>query len=285
MTMTKSYGLAALAMLAFAGNSLLNRFALIDGEAGAWSFTLIRLISGALILMILSRFKWKHGSWAGGLTLLHYAGGFSYAYLYLDAGLGALILFAMVQFTMLSAGIFAGERLGVFQGIGAMIAFFALFGLLWPSGSEFRAAPTLMLSYLAMSAAGVGWGLYSLLGRTAQDPLVTTAGNFCRASLIAVFLAVPIFYAFPEAIPSKNSVGAAIISGALTSGVGYAIWYAALPKLTRLNAGIMQLSVPAIATIGGVLFLGEYLTLQSVVSTGLVLMGVGMATLSKPKHA
>lgn len=268
-------------MMAFAGNSILNRYALIDGSLGAWTFTLIRLMSGAVMLAFLTRFRLKDGNMIGAISLLIYAGGFSYAYITMDAGLGALILFAMVQFTMLGAGLQAGERLSPLQWYGTGLAFAALVWLLWPHHNEAANQAPAYLAIVSMAAAGIGWGVYSLVGRKSPNPLLSTAGNFTRASLIALVLTIPALFFSPEINTSSYALIAAVVSGALTSGVGYAIWYAVLPKLSRSQAGIMQLSVPAIASIGGILFLGEVLTPRVAISTGLILLGVGLATLSK----
>lgn len=280
MSFVKLFGLATLAMVAFAGNSILNRFALVDGELGAWSFTLIRLISGAVMLAMLTKFRVKDGSFMGAISLLIYAGGFSYAYITMDAGLGALILFAMVQFTMLGAGVQAGERLTTRQWCGAGIAFAALIWLLWPNHDSAAEAAPAYLAIASMSAAGIGWGVYSLVGRGAANPLLATAGNFTRAAIIALILTIPALFFSPEIKASWPAITAAVASGALTSGVGYAIWYTVLPKLTRSQAGIMQLSVPAIASIGGVIFLSEVLTQQVAISTTFILLGVGLATVA-----
>lgn len=275
----KIFGLGALAMLAFASNSILNRYALVDGGSGAWTFTLIRLVSGAAMLAILSRFQLKEGSWRGALMLLVYAAGFSYAYMELGAGLGALILFTAVQFTMLGQGLASGERLSPVQSAGTAMAFGAMIWLLWPGDSTGQS----FWAVSAMIAAGMGWGVYSLLGRGVKAPINATAGNFVRAAVIAIVLSLPILWISPEIQPSTSAVMAAIMSGAITSGVGYAIWYAALPGLSRMQAGIMQLSVPAIAALGGVAVLGEILTSRLIISTSIILLGVGVATLAHPK--
>ena len=268
--------LGALAMLAFAGNSLLARYALLGDQAGAWTFSLIRLISGAAVLALIVRLDLRSaGSWSGGLSLLIYMAGFSYAYLELGAGLGALILFATVQFTMIGWALRSGERLGLLQWSGLLLAFGALIWLLSPNLDG-----ALGVATLAMIAAGMGWGAYSLIGRGAQQPTRDTAGNFLRASLIALVLSPLVLFASPEPAPSQSALIAALVSGVVTSGLGYSIWYAAWPGFSRAQAGIMQLSVPAIAAIGGVLLLGEALTLQLALSTAIILAGVGVATLS-----
>ena len=273
--------LGSLAMIAFAANSVLARFALVDGASGAWSFTLIRLISGALALALLVRLKVKGtGSWKGAASLLIYVAGFSYAYLALGAGFGALVLFAVVQFTMVGWALKSGERLSALQWAGLIAAFGALVWLLSPSLNT----PSSGLAILAMMAAGMGWAAYSLIGRSSKAPTRDTAGNFLRASLIALLLTPLVFVTHPEAMPGNTAIAAALASGVITSGFGYAIWYGVLPALGRAQAGILQLTVPAIAALGGVLFLGEPLTLRLALSAAIILGGVGLATLrQKPR--
>ena len=270
--------LGSLAMIAFAANSVLARFALVDGASGAWSFTLIRLISGALALALLVRLKMKGtGSWKGAASLLIYVAGFSYAYLALGAGFGALVLFAVVQFTMVGWALKSGERLSALQWAGLIAAFGALVWLLSPSLNT----PSSGLAILAMMAAGMGWGAYSLIGRSSKAPTRDTAGNFLRASLIALLLTPLVFVTQPEAMPGNTAIAAALASGIITSGIGYVIWYGVLPALGRAQAGILQLTVPAIAALGGVLFLSEPLTLRLALSAAIILGGVGLATLRR----
>jgi len=264
--------LGALAMVAFAANSLLARLALAEDGAGAWSFTLIRIGAGALVLAVLARHRLTHaGSWRGAASLLVYVAGFSYAYLALDAGLGALILFATVQLTMIGWALLRGDRLGILQWSGLALALAALAWLLSPGG-----AGTAPLAIAAMLAAGIGWGAYSLIGRGATEPTAATAGNFLRAGLIALMLTPLVLIAAPEAVPSGTGLLAAVASGALASGLGYAIWYAALPGLSRAQAGALQLSVPPLAAIGGTVFLSEPLTGRLVLATLAILAGVGL---------
>ena len=269
--------ITALAMIAFAANSVLGRLALIEGEIGAGGFALIRLVSGAVVLalLVLARSQRPSGSWRGGFSLFIYAAFFSYAYLGLAAGTGAIILFAVVQITMLGWGIAKGERPTRLQWLGLAIALAALVWLVSPSVE----APPLYAA-LAMAVAGIGWGVYSLLGKGAGDPTRATAGNFIRASLIAAMLAVPALMLYPETMPSQNGIALAVASGAITSGLGYAIWYTALKDLTSTRAGIAQLSVPAIAAIGGVLFLSEPITLRFSLASGAILGGVALAVLT-----
>ncbi len=272
ITNTRLLALGALAMVAFAANSLLARLALAEDGAGAWGFSLIRILSGALVLALLVR---RHlagaGSWQGAVTLLVYVAGFSFAYLALDAGLGALVLFASVQLTMIGWALVRGDRLGVLQWSGLALAFAALVWLLSPGG----AAPA-PLAVAAMLAAGIGWGAYSLIGRSATQPTAATAGNFLRAGLIALVLTPLVLIAAPEALPSRTALLAAIASGALASGLGYAIWYGALPGLGRAQAGALQLSVPPLAALGGTVFLSEPLTVRLVLATLAILAGVSL---------
>lgn len=277
------FALTALTMIAFAANSVLGRMGLLGGDIGAGSFALIRLISGAVVLALIAgpMRTVKSGTWRGGLALLVYAAFFSYAYLQLDAGTGALLLFAMVQATMVGAGLVGGERFTALQWIGIVTAFGALVWLVSP-GLD---APPLMAAG-AMMIAGVGWGIYSLIGRTAgATPTLNTAGNFWRASLLALVLLGPILlYIHPEQRPGTNGIIIAAVSGAITSGLGYALWYYTLKSLTAMRAGVSQLTVPAIAAFGGILFLGEDPTLRFVLSSALILAGVGLATLTPGKE-
>ncbi|MEM7492897.1 MAG: DMT family transporter [Pseudomonadota bacterium] len=274
--------LTVLAMIAFAANSVIGRLALIEGEIGAGSFAVIRLVSGAAILMAILAMRRLPllGNWAAALALLIYAVFFSYAYIALPAGTGAIILFAIVQVTMIGWGATKGERPSSLQWVGLATAFAALIWLVSP-GVE---APSLIAS-LSMVMAGFGWGIYSLLGRGAGDPTAMTAGNFIRASLLACLIAPILLLGAPEPIPSVSGVGLAVLSGAVTSGLGYVIWYAALKELSATRASIAQLSVPAIAALGGVLFLSEPITLRFALATALILSGVALATLTREARA
>jgi len=275
------FGLTALAMIAFAANSVLGRLGLVDAGIGPGSFAAIRLVSGAVLLCLLvgPRGSLASGTWAGALALLVYAAFFSYAYLALDAGMGALILFAVVQISMVGAGLLGGERLTSRQwtGFGVAVA-----GLLWLLSPGLSAPP--LAGSAAMAIAGLGWGVYSLLGRQAgSDPTARTAGNFARASLIGCLLLPIALMVEGEPEPALYGIALAITSGAITSGLGYAIWYAALPSLSATRAGIAQLTVPVIAALGGVLFLGELLTLRFAVSSVIILGGVAIATMAQKR--
>ena len=271
--------LTSLAMVAFAANSVLGRLGLIETEIGAGSFALIRLMSGALTLCLICVLQSKRpsGSFLGGLSLLIYAGFFSYAYIALSAGMGAIILFAMVQITMLGWGLARGEKLSGLQWLGFTLAVGALIWLVSPS----LEAPPLWAAF-SMAVAGIGWGTYSLLGRGRGDPTRMTSGNFVWASGLAVPVFALSWFVHPEPLPPVEGVVLAIVSGSITSGLGYVIWYQALKGLSATRAGIAQLSVPAIAAIGGVVFLAEPITWRFALATSAILGGVALAILTPP---
>lgn len=281
LTRGRVLGLAALAIVAFAGNSLLTRAALADGEMDAGAFGAIRLFSGAamLALLALSRAQNvlpKAGDISGAGALFVYMAGFSYAYNNLDAATGALILFGVVQLTIIAAGLMRGARPGLLELAGAAMAFG---GLVWLVGGGDAGGAGADMSYapvLLMAAAGVGWGAYTLLGRGAGDPLGRTARNFVGATPPAV-IAVLLFG--DVAVPWEG-VLLAIASGAITSGLGYAVWYAVLPDLSRMTAGVSQLLVPPVTALGGALLLSEPLTLKLAVASAIILAGVALTTLA-----
>ncbi len=270
--------LASLAMVAFAANSVIGRMGLVDTNTGAGGFALIRLVSGALMLAIIIAVQGKRplGSWAGGFFLFLYAACFSYAYILLPAGTGALILFGVVQVTMLGWARVAGERLSLIQILGLVVATAALVWLIMPG----LGAPSLVGAVL-MAFSGLAWGVYSLLGRKSGDPAATTTGNFFRASIVALACLPPVLFLLPEPLPDRSGVLLAIFSGAVTSGLGYIIWYAALPHLSASKAGIAQLSVPAIAAFGGVVFIDEAISFRLAVSGAAILLGVALAVLTR----
>jgi drug/metabolite transporter (DMT)-like permease len=270
MPRIRLFVLTLLVMLAFAGNSLLCRLALKETSIDAASFTSVRIASGALMLWIIVRVRGgprtASGSWLSALALFAYAGAFSLAYITLPAGTGALLLFGAVQITMVGYAHWTGERLYKLQIIGITLAFGGLVGLLLPGLS----APPLPGSIL-MLAAGVAWGVYSLRGAGSGDATRTTAGNFLRALPLAGALSVAMLPRFSVDIPG---IAYAIASGALASGVGYAIWYTALEELRTTSAATVQLSVPVIAAIGGILLLGEDLTMRLVITSIAILGGI-----------
>jgi len=269
--------LTSLAMIAFASNSLLCRLALKHTSIDAASFTSFRLVSGAVILWLIVRIsrgtQTGSGNWRSAFALFAYAAGFSFAYVSLPAATGALLLFGAVQATMIGHGIWAGERLRRLELVGLVLALGGLVGLLLPGLS----APPLLGSLL-MLGAGVAWGIYSLRGKGAGDPTKVTAGNFLRAVPIAAALSVLMH---DRASLDGTGFWYAVASGALASGLGYAIWYTALPALKATNAATVQLSVPVIAAVGGILFLGESATLRLVLASVAILGGIGLVILEK----
>ncbi|TXS95855.1 DMT family transporter [Parahaliea maris] len=255
----RNAGLTSFVMVAFAANSLLCREALASGSIGAASFTVVRIASGALFLWLLVVVRQRQfqvaGDWISSAALFAYAAGFSFAYLTLSAGSGALLLFGAVQITMIAYGLWSGERLNTKQVEGALLAAAGLVWLVLP-GVEAPSA----LGAVLMTAAGAGWGIYSLRGRGAREPTSATAGNFIRCVPFALIL----FLAANGREESWSAAGVAyaIASGAIASGLGYALWYAVLPALRATTAATVLLSVPVIAALGGVLLLEEALTLR-----------------------
>ena len=285
MAQGRVFMLTALAMLAFAANSMLCRMALKPGLLDPASCISLRLASGALMLWLLLRIRApgggaafrRGGDWTSALALFVYAAAFTFAYVSLPVGTGALLLFGAVQATMLIAGYRRGERQGPAQALGLAAALAGLVYLVLPG----LAAPDPMGAAL-MAAAGIAWGIYSLRGRGAGDPLSATAGNFLLAvplALLSSLLFLPRLHVTP--------LGAlyALTSGAVTSGLGYVIWYAALKGLTATRAAIVQLSVPVIAAFGGVLVLYEAVTPRLLVSSCAVLGGVALAILGRQRRA
>ena len=274
--------LTALAMLALAGNSLLCRIALRDTAIDAASFTAIRIASGALILIaILTARRVRPtagGSWPMAAMLFAYAGFFSFAYRDLTAATGALLLFGSVQLSMLGWAFATGEKLRALQVGGLAIALGGLVYLLMPG----LAAPPLFAAAL-MIGAGIAWAVYSVLGRRAGEPIASTGGNFIRAVAFAAVMAVAA--STNHATLDKMGVLYAVLSGALTSGLGYVLWYAALPALTTASAAIIQLSVPAIATVGGALLLGETIGVRVLVASTAILGGIALTIVKKTKAA
>lgn len=277
MSATRTITLTTLAMIAFAGNSLLCRAALKHTSIDAASFTAIRLISGAAMLWLLVWIRRTprggKGNWLSALTLFVYAAGFSFAYVSLPAATGALLLFGAVQATMIGHGIWSGERLRKLQIIGLMLAFGGIVGLLLPGLS----APPLSGSLL-MLGAGVAWGIYSLRGKAAGDPARVTAGNFLRAAPISILLSALMLNHVTWDIAG---FWYAVSSGALASGVGYAVWYGVLPALKATSAATVQLSVPVIAALGGIAFLGEPISLRLILASLAILGGIALVILEK----
>jgi drug/metabolite transporter (DMT)-like permease len=281
MRRSRVFLFTALAMIAFAGNSLLCRQALKHTSIDATSFTLIRIVSGALCLWVIVQLRkgsWvKAGSWLSALALVAYAALFSFAYLRLTAGTGALLLFGAVQATMIFWALKKGEQFRLVQTAGLILALGGLIALVFPGLS----APPLGAALL-MLGAGIAWGVYSLRGKRGGDPLRATAGNFLRAVPMAVLLSVVMLR---SANLDGAGIGYAIASGALASGIGYAIWYTALPALKASGAATVQLSVPVLAAAGGIAFLGESLTLRFVIASIAVLGGIALVLLERRSAA
>jgi drug/metabolite transporter (DMT)-like permease len=281
MSMLRALLLAALAMLAFAGNSLLCRLALKSGSIDAASFTCVRLLSGAVVLALIVRLRSgamsKNGDWLSALALFVYAAGFSAAYLQLSTATGALLLFGAVQLTMIAVGLWRGERLKALQWTGLAAACVGLVEMLLPG----LASPPLLGSLLMVSA-GVAWGVYSLRGRGKGDATAVTAGNFWRASLLALLLSL---LTLGSAHVQISGLLLAVASGAVASGLGYSIWYTALRGLSPSTAASIQLTVPAIAAIGAVVFLGEPVTQRLFVTSLVILGGVALVIWGKARSA
>lgn len=265
------------ALCGFAANSLLCRAALGAHVIDAASFTAIRLVSGAAVLAILARGTARGaGSWASGVALFAYAAAFSFAYLRLTTATGALILFGLVQITMIGSGVARGERPRALEWVGIAIAIGGLVALTLPG----LAAPD-PLGAALMAIAGVSWGVYSLRGRGATNPLAVTADNFVRSLPLAVVLVIAVVLTDDAAAISPEGVGLAIASGAIASGLGYSVWYAVLPRLTATRAAIVQLSVPVLAASGGALFLAEPVTFRFAVCSAAILGGVALSVVTR----
>jgi len=271
----------AFALVAFAMNSVLCRLALGQSAIDAASFSTVRLCSGAIMLLLItaaSRRKISsghRGNWISAALLFLYAISFSLAYISLSAGTGALILFGSVQATMIVVALLSGERPGALEWVGLLLALLGLVYLVSPG----LKAPSLSSSAL-MALAGVAWGFYSLRGRRASDPLTDTTNNFVRSIPFAIAASLIMFGRLHL---SARGIVFAVLSGALASGLGYVIWYAALRGLTATRAATVQLSVPVLAAIGGVLLLSEDVSLRLLLSAIMVLGGVGLALVGRRK--
>ena len=297
-----------IALIAFAANSLLCRMALADGAIDAWNFTAIRLLSGAaclgLIMLLQAHFLKQNalkrkalkrtrlkqsslkqtalqqtgskekGDWLSAISLVIYAICFSVAYQALDTGTGALILFSAVQLTMIGWGIYNKERLNGVQWTALLIALIGFIYLMLPSA----AMPSLS-GALIMAISGIAWGIYSIRGKTCVSPLRTTGFNFLR-SLVAVPILALIGMSYLSTI-STTGVILATVSGAIASGIGYSIWYVAMPLLKTTQSAVMQLCVPVLAAIMGVVFLSEQLTLEFIIASSVILGAVLVFTLNK----
>jgi drug/metabolite transporter (DMT)-like permease len=275
---TLSY--TAFALIAFAFNSILCRLALRGDEADAAGFTAVRLASGAAALIVIGYFagkkttQTKRGSWPSAFFLFAYAICFSFAYLGLTAGTGALILFGSVQITMIGTAIIRGERPRTLEWLGFLAAAGGLFYLVFPG----LASPPIVSSIL-MAAAGASWGVYTLRGKGSTDPLANTTGNFVRSlPMIAVVVAISL----ASLHLSTRGLILAVLSGAIASGIGYTVWYAALKHHTSTRAAILQLPVPLLTAVFGILFLAEAASLRLGIAAVLILGGIGLTLLKRP---
>lgn len=272
--------MTSITMIAFAGNSLLCRVALTTTSIDAASFTTIRILSGAITLYLLILLERRTlsvgGNWLSAIALFGYAFGFSFAYLDLSAATGALLLFGAVQSTMIGYGLMKSERLNLMQTMGVIIAIAGLVGLLLPGLST----PP-MISAMLMLGSGVSWGIYSLRGRGVSDATRETAGNFVRAIPFALLASMVSLQSMQIDL---SGAAYAIASGALASGLGYAIWYAILPAMKATSAATVQLTVPALAAVGGVVFLSESVTLRLGLASAAILGGVAIYILSKGRR-
>jgi drug/metabolite transporter (DMT)-like permease len=271
-----------LALVAFAANSVICRLALADISIDPAGFSAIRLISGAVVLTMIKKIikdekmSENSGNWFSAAMLFLYAITFSFAYLSLSANTGALILFGSVQITMIIVGLVWGERPSLLEWAGVIVALFGLIYLMLP-GWE---APSLSGAIL-MTVAGVSWGIYSLRGRSTGNPIEVTASNFIRA---VPFVLLVSLLRFSHLLITTQGVFLAVISGALTSGLGYVVWYTALKGLSVMRAATVQLLVPVIAAIGGVIFLSEFISLRLILSAVMILGGVGSCFFARSRR-
>lgn len=262
----------ALTMLAFASNSVLCRLALKETSIDAASFTTVRILSAVAMLWLLMHWQrqspLEHGSWRSALALFIYAAALSFAYRTIDTGAGALMLFGAVQATMILAGYIAGERMSNWQSIGFAAALTGLVILVLPGAH----APSVPNSVL-MLASGIAWGIYSLFGRGSANPAASTAGNFLRAAPLTIGLSL---LALPWLRLDAHGVLYAVLSGALTSGLGYVLWYRVLQHMRAMTASTVQLSAPVIAAIGGVILMNEAVTASLLIASVMILGGIAL---------
>jgi drug/metabolite transporter (DMT)-like permease len=271
----------AFALVCFAFNSILCRLALQTNEIDAVSFTVVRIVSGVVVLLVVSLLfgesgsKKLRGNLLSAFFLFAYAACFSLAYINLTIATGALILFGSVQTTMIISALVAGDRLRVLEWLGLLIALGGLVYLVFPG----LAAPPLFSSILMMSA-GIAWGFYTLRGRGSANPLADTTGNFVYASFMIILVSLPFL---AQIHSTQKGIVFAVLSGAIASGLGYAVWYAALKYHTASRAAILQLSVPVLTAVGGVIFLSEEIAMRLILATALILGGISPAIFGRAK--
>jgi len=266
-----------IAMLAFAANSVLCRLALVDQYIDPMSFSLIRVCSGAAVLLLLYLFSTEKAKieWnvKNGFFLALYIVAFSLAYLHIDAGVGALLLFGTVQLSMVGYGLWHGEKINIQRGAGLGIAILGIFILLLPGA----AAPNLVYAAM-MVLSGIGWAMYSIAGKNMQSPLASSLANFVLA-IPFVLLAYAAFYT--KSFVQPQGVLLAVLSGSLASSSAYVLWYVIVKQIDRVTASSVQLSVPCLAILGGVLFIGEALSWRIIIATVIVLVGIALVVLDK----
>jgi drug/metabolite transporter (DMT)-like permease len=268
-----------LALTGFALNSILCRMALGPRAIDAWSFTAVRLIGGAVVLAVLARASGRSSGERSGASFMSasalfvYAAAFSLAYLRLSAGVGALVLFAAVQITMIGWGILRGERLGASEWLGLALALGGLVVL--AARGDATADP---IGLASMALAGAAWGAYSIRGKSSRSPLRTTAGNFAWSVPLAL---AGLVLGRSGLQASPRGIVLALASGALASGFGYSLWYLALPAISAKRAALVQLLVPVLAAVAGIALLGEHLTWRMAIAATMILCGVGIAILRR----
>lgn len=284
--MKRSYGfsvktllLTGFALIAFAANSVLGRLALGEKTIDASGFTVIRLLSGAIVLLAILKISNNKstsptkGSWSASLMLFIYAVAFSFAYVTLDTGTGALILFGSVQITMILLSLISGNRLHITEWGGVSLAFIGFVYLMLPGVTT----PSIM-GFVLMTIAGIAWGIYTLKGRASANPLMDTTYNFLRTIPLIIILTIVTFH---DIHLSADGILLAVLSGGIASGIGYTIWYIALGGLSITKAAVVQLLVPVIAALGGVIFVSEPITFRLTISATMVLGGILMVVLGR----
>lgn len=272
-----------LALIAFAANSVLCRLALGESAIDASTFTIVRLLAGAIVLtviMSISKIKSNSntnsstkGSWPASIALFIYALTFSFAYVTLDTATGALILFGSVQIAMILMSIFSGNRLHISEWFGMAIAFTGFVYLILPGVTT----PS-VIGFLLMTVSGIAWGIYTLKGRGSKNPIMDTAFNFLRTMPFVIILAI---VTFKYAHYSSEGILLAVLSGSIASGIGYMIWYSALSGLSVNQAAVLQLLVPVIAAVGGIIFVSESISFRLTVSSAMILGGILMVVLGR----
>ena len=276
---SKTFGYTLLALISFAGNSIICRIALKEAAIEPALFTSIRLISGTIVLMLVvamtrkSKKTKSKGSWFSAAMLFMYAAAFSYAYVSLETGTGALILFGVVQITMITYSLISGNKMSTIEWLGIVLALCGFLYLMLPGAK----APSLY-GFILMTISGIGWGMYSIKGKTTKNPLQDTAYNFLRT---IPFLLLLLYFVFQESYYTKTGVILALLSGIITSGLGYVIWYAALKGLTTIQASVVQLFVPVLAGLGGLILVNENVSLRVIVASVLILGGISLMIVKK----